>query len=43
MIEQENEFREGLAVVDDDATYLEQHPDHKFWSIVAAGENTRVR
>ena len=42
MIEQENEFREGLAAVDDNATYLE-HPDNKFWSIVVAGESTRVR
>ena len=44
LIGAENEFRAGLAAVDDDATRLEHDKNGGvFWSIVAAGNTTRVR
>jgi predicted DNA-binding WGR domain protein len=41
LIDDEKEFQEGLAVVDN-AAYLE-HEKGTFWSIVVAGSSTRVR
>jgi predicted DNA-binding WGR domain protein len=44
LIDAENEFRAGLAKVDDDAIRLEHAKnDGVFWSVVQSGATTRVR
>ena len=44
LIGEESEFRAGLAAVDDDATRLEHEKNGGvFWSIVQAGNTTRVK
>jgi predicted DNA-binding WGR domain protein len=44
LIDAENEFRAGLAKVDDDAIRLEHTKnDGVFWSVVQSGATTRVR
>jgi hypothetical protein len=42
MVEAELAFRAGLQAVEADAETFD-HPEGKFWSIVAAGSTTRVR
>ena len=42
LVEAELAFRAGLQAVEADAEILE-HPEGKFWSIVAAGNTTRVK